>query len=134
MTRSGQDVTGAGGRILALPMPYRSPARYLAPAALAAVAIASFVILGSGGDRAADGSDFLLTTTPRPLPPPVSQPAPARRPRPESGPGRTYVVQSGDTFAVIAQRTGVSVEQIQQLNPTADSRNLRVGQTLRLGG
>jgi LysM repeat protein len=44
----------------------------------------------------------------------------------------SYVVQSGDTLSSIAARTGVSVEQIQRLNPAVDPQILISGQKLKL--
>ncbi len=44
----------------------------------------------------------------------------------------TYTVQAGDTFGSIAEETGVSVEELEELNPTVDSQALTVGQELRL--
>ena len=44
----------------------------------------------------------------------------------------TYTVEAGDTFGSIAEETGVSVEELQELNPTVDSQALTVGQELRL--
>jgi LysM repeat protein len=45
---------------------------------------------------------------------------------------RTYTVQPGDTLASIAEETGVSVEELQELNPGIDSNSLSIGQELRL--
>jgi teichoic acid transport system ATP-binding protein len=44
----------------------------------------------------------------------------------------TYEVQTGDTFGSIAEETGVSVEELQELNPTVDPQALTVGQDLKL--
>jgi LysM repeat protein len=44
----------------------------------------------------------------------------------------TYVVQSGDTLTAIAAKTGVSVAEIQQLNPSIDPQILVEGQRLKL--
>jgi LysM repeat protein len=46
---------------------------------------------------------------------------------------RTYWrVQAGDTFASIADRFGTSIEDLVQLNPTADPQALRIGQRVRV--
>ena len=48
-------------------------------------------------------------------------------------PGRkTYTVRPGDTLAGIAESTGVSIEELQELNPGVDSNSLSIGQELRL--
>ncbi len=43
-----------------------------------------------------------------------------------------YEVQSGDTLTGIAQKTGVSVERIEKLNPELDPQALQAGQKLKL--
>ncbi len=43
---------------------------------------------------------------------------------------RTYIVQPGDTLYLIAERFGVSVDDIVQLNPTINPNSLQVGQEL----
>jgi LysM repeat protein len=45
---------------------------------------------------------------------------------------RFYTVQSGDTFGAIAAKTGISVSELQRLNPGVSSNALRVGQKLRV--
>jgi hypothetical protein len=47
-------------------------------------------------------------------------------------PSAFWVVQSGQTLDLIAQRTGVSTHTIEQLNPDADPGRLVVGQRVRL--
>ena len=44
----------------------------------------------------------------------------------------TYTVKSGDTLGMIAEQTGVSVEQLQELNPDLDPQSLTVGDRVRL--
>ena len=46
---------------------------------------------------------------------------------------RFYTVQTGDTFGSIAAKEGISVEQLQSLNPGVSSNALQVGQKLRTG-
>lgn len=45
---------------------------------------------------------------------------------------RTYTVQSGDTFASIAAKTGTTVVKLEHLNPGVDPGALRVGQKIRV--
>jgi LysM repeat protein len=45
---------------------------------------------------------------------------------------RTYTIQSGDTFASIAIKTGTTVARLEQLNPGVDPTALRVGETIRV--
>lgn len=54
-----------------------------------------------------------------------------------SAPGpsdNTYVIQAGDNMYEIAQRLGISLEELMKLNPTVDPTGLEVGQVLRLPG
>jgi len=45
---------------------------------------------------------------------------------------RTYTIQSGDTLAGIAAKTGTTVARLEQLNPGIDPNALRVGQPIRV--
>ncbi|MGZ4290359.1 MAG: LysM peptidoglycan-binding domain-containing protein [Gaiellaceae bacterium] len=45
---------------------------------------------------------------------------------------RRYTIQSGDTFASIASKTGTTVARLEQLNPGIDPTALRVGETIRV--
>lgn len=46
--------------------------------------------------------------------------------------GRTYTVQSGDTLESIAQKTGTTVAQLEQLNPSINPTALQVGEKIRV--
>jgi LysM repeat protein len=51
----------------------------------------------------------------------------------ETGPqSETYRVRPGDTLGTISERTGVSVEDLQELNPDIDPQTLTVGQRIQL--
>jgi hypothetical protein len=45
---------------------------------------------------------------------------------------RSYSVRSGDTLASIAQRTGVEIERLLELNPSVDPQGLVTGQRIKL--
>jgi LysM repeat protein len=45
---------------------------------------------------------------------------------------RYYTVRAGDTYAVIAKATGVSVVVIRRLNPGVSSTSLFIGQRIRV--
>jgi putative chitinase len=52
-----------------------------------------------------------------------------------SGPGGTYTVQSGDTLSGIAQRHGVSLNDLLSANPQiSNPNNIQVGQQINLPG
>ena len=108
--------------------PRHGAARYAAPAAfLLAVTIA--VLLIRAGLENNSGSQ---TTTQGPV---TTRPAPGTTTRPTTTrktAARYYTVQTGDTFGTIASKEGISVEQLQQLNPGVSSNALQVGQKLRV--
>jgi LysM repeat protein len=54
------------------------------------------------------------------------------QPRKHHAAKRFYTVQSGDTFGTIASKEGITVEQLQSLNPGVSSNALQVGQKLRV--
>ena len=45
---------------------------------------------------------------------------------------KTYTVKAGDTLGTIAETTGVSVAELQELNPELDPQSLTVGERIRL--
>jgi hypothetical protein len=106
--------------------PRRSPARLLAPVALVVtlVAVAIVVSNSTGNDDNGDGGSANRTAEPRPR-----QEERQQRRRPQ----RTfYRVRLNDTLSLIAEQTGVPVEQLEALNPDLDAQNLIVGQRIRL--
>jgi len=64
--------------------------------------------------------------TPTPRPTPVVTPTPTPEPT-----NRSYVVQSGDTLLIIAERFGLTLGQLMAANPTiTDPNRIRVGQVI----
>ena len=53
-------------------------------------------------------------------------------PAPAAPSGDTYTVKSGDTLSAIAERLGVSVDELISLNSITDPTKLEVGQVLRI--
>jgi len=102
----------------------RNPARVVAPLALlvALIAVVAVVQL-SRGDSGTSSSDSQPSGT-RSV---ATQPARRHRPAPKA-----YVVKAGDTLSVIADRTGVSLDEIMRLNPSVDPNALQTGQRLKL--
>jgi len=45
---------------------------------------------------------------------------------------KNYTVKSGDTLGMIAEKTGVSVPELLELNPELDPQSLTVGDRIRL--
>jgi len=130
----------------------RHLARFAAPAAfLLAVTIAVLLVrsgLGGGGSSPPAATTTQTTTRAHTTPsvttlPPVTAPATttattatttATAPPPTTSvPGATYyTVQKGDTFTIIAAKSGTTVAQIEQLNPGVSSNALSVGQQIRV--
>jgi LysM domain len=105
----------------------RSPARLLAPVALIVtlVAVALVVSNSTGNDDSGGGDDGNATRT--------AEPRPQQQERQQQRPQRTfYRVRLNDTLGLIAEQTGVPVEQLEALNPELDPQNLIVGQRIRL--
>ena len=102
----------------------RSPARFLAPLALVAFAFALFSILGGGGGG---GGEQPANTTSEPAATATATPTrDAKRKR------KVYVVKPGDTPSGIAEKTGVSLEELEKANPDLDPQLLAPGQRIRL--
>ena len=51
-------------------------------------------------------------------------------PAPPQCPNGFLTIRPGDTFFLLAQRFGTTVQAIQQANPAADPNNLRIGQVI----
>ncbi len=106
--------------------PRRSPARYLAPLALAATIAGTYAVVHHGLARPANDKH------PR-------RQVESRRPR-RGSPARTspttgaryYVVRAGDTLDAIAARSHISLRTLEALNPSVSATSLRVGQRLAL--
>lgn len=96
-------------------------ARFLAPIALAAVAVGIYLILHSGLHThhvTTPHSSTLLTA-------PQSRHRAGRRPR-------YYRVRAGDTLSAISIHTRVSILRLTELNPGISPNSLQTGQRLRL--
>lgn len=94
--------------------------RLLAALALVAAVLAVFVVLSSntGGDDDSGKKD--------------NRAAKSRQNSNKKPKQASYEVQGGDTLTGIAQKTGVSVERIESLNPELDPQALQAGQKLKL--
>jgi LysM repeat protein len=107
--------------------PSRSNLRLLAPAALGVVALL-FVILvitsvsGGGGDEGpTPAADTTTPTTKTTAKKKVVKKTPA-----------TYTVKTGDNLGAIAQKTNLTVEKLQELNPDLDPQAMVTGQKIKL--
>ena len=103
----------------------RSPARFLAPIALVAFAVALYSVAkdpGKSSESNSSGTNPTATAT--------STSKSSAKKKKTSKKRKTYTVKSGDTLSGIAEKTGVSLETLNELNPDADT--LSPGQKLRL--
>lgn len=113
----------------------RSPARFLAPLALIAVVVAFLAVVnGSGGSGSTDtgspaSSTAAKTTTTQKSPQKKTASTPASA---KEDPGKTYTVQVGDTLGGIADKTGVPLQTIEDLNPSVDPHAMVAGQKIKL--
>src|SRR5918997_121463 len=106
-------------------MARRNPARFLAPVALVAFAVALYTVVQdarspAGGDTGAPAG---ATATPS-----ASGTATKKKKSSSKRKRKTYTVRAGDTLSGIAEKTNVSLETLRELNPRADT--LSPGQKL----
>ena len=108
----------------------RSPARFLAPLALVAFALALFIVLDrtTGNDEEPAGTN----TTTQPAGKTPSGKEEGSKKKKKSKP-KTYTVKVGDTPSGIAEKVGVPLETILELNPDVDPQTLAPGAELKLG-
>jgi LysM repeat protein len=105
----------------------RSPARFLAPIALVAFAVALYSVANDSRDSTGSnpgGASPTATSTSN------SKSNSKKKSSSSSKKRKSYTVKSGDTLSGIAEKTGVSLETLNELNPDADT--LSPGQKLRL--
>jgi hypothetical protein len=110
----------------------QSSLRALAPASLVVFAIVFLIVVIaslSGGDESSSTDAERVT---------ITEPQPRDRARERARRARRlaargiYVVRAGDNLFSIANRTGVPIETLRALNPTADPQGLVTGQRIRL--
>jgi LysM repeat protein len=110
-----------------------SPLRALAPASLVVFAIVLLIVivtsLAGGDDTSSSRSDTQTLTEPQKR---SSARLRAERRARRAALRGVYVVRAGDNLFTIASRTGVPIETLRELNPTADPQGLVEGQRIRL--
>ena len=95
--------------------------RWVAPIAFLAVITIGALLVRAGFEQGRHHRATSPTTTV------TSKETHSRKPR-----VRSYTIQSGDTLASIAAKTGTSVARLEQLNPGINPTALRVGQKIRV--
>lgn len=111
----------------------RSPLRFLAPVALVAFGIALFMILSSPGE---EGNGSAPSASDRQKDKDLGASTKKRRkkrsPASDALPTRNYTVKAGDTLGSIAEKTGIPIDKLQELNPQVDPQQLTSGQKIKL--
>lgn len=97
--------------------------RIFVPLALIALVVAIIVVASNSGYSGGTGS--ATTSTPSATTTTNAQAAPKTH-------RRRYTVRAGDTLGAIAEKTGVSVATLEDLNPGLDPTQLVAGQKLKL--
>jgi hypothetical protein len=98
-----------------------APARIAAIVALVGALVLAIVVIGGalGGDSGGSGGHRHGGKA-------------AHHSKPKHDVPASYVVKSGDTLISIAHSNGVTVGQIERLNPEVDPQILIAGETLKL--
>ena len=104
-------------------MARRSPARLLAPLALVGFVIALVLVIQGANSGSSDKTKATPAASASATP---TRKQKARKQR------KRYVVKAGDTPSGIAEKTGVPLSQILELNPDLDDQTLTVGDKIKL--
>jgi LysM repeat protein len=105
----------------------RRAAHVAAPFIFLAAVTLAVLLIRAGLESGASGR---TTTTAVPTETARAHTTTAHKPKP--GAGRFYTVQTGDSFSSISVKTGVSIAELERLNPGVSSNALHVGQKLRV--
>jgi LysM repeat protein len=108
-------------------MRHRSPARWLAPLALATCAFAVYAVVHH--ETASDGHGSTTSTKTSTSAKGTRGTSTTRR---RTAKAKTYTVKSGDVLSAIAIKTGRSVAELESANPSMDASTLHPGQKLKL--
>jgi teichoic acid transport system ATP-binding protein len=109
-------------------MAHHSPARWLAPLALVAFLLALVVVLGASGGDGTDEVAAPAGKTSTATPTAKKKSSSAKKSKAKS----TYVVKLGDTPSAIAAQAGLSLEELERLNPDLDAQLLQPGDEIRV--
>jgi LysM repeat protein len=114
----------------------RSPARFLAPLALIAVLVAFLAIVSGSSETEKPSSTSETTSTSSTKSTTTATKTSTAKTKKKSAKrdasDETYTVQVGDTLGGIADKTGVPLERIEELNPDVDPHTMNAGQEIRL--
>ena len=110
-------------------MAARTPARFLAPIALVAFAFALYTVVQNARDNAGTSSSSTPAQT---TPAKSGSSAKSGKKSSKSHLKKAHRVRAGETPSSIALKYGVTVKQLEKLNPDMDPQALTVGERLRL--
>jgi LysM repeat protein len=114
----------------------RSPARFLAPLALIAVLVAFLAIVTSSGGGGGGSTTEESTSTTSAQTSTTKKKTGSTKTRKKAAQreyaGKTNTVQVGDPLGGIADKTGVPLDRIEELNPDVDPHAMTTGQEIRL--
>jgi LysM repeat protein len=104
--------------------------------ALIAVLVAFLAIVTSSGNSGGGSSTDGSATTPAANTSTTTKTTSSTQAKKQSTAGttsqKTYTVQVGDTLGGIADKTGVPLQRIEELNPNVDPHAMVTGQEIRL--
>ena len=106
-------------------MARRNPARFLAPIALIAFIFVLYSVVQDAREPAGGNSGTKSGETASPT-------ASSKSTKKKKKKAKTYTVKSGDTPSGIAEKTGVPLETLEELNPDLDPSTLAPGQKIKL--
>jgi LysM repeat protein len=110
---------------------HRSPLRILAPTAVVVFGLASIIVIATSGGSGGGGGTSTTKLERQDLGAKKSN-ATSRRQGSGALPQGTYIVKRNDTFGSIADKTGIPVERLQELNPDVDPQTLHEGEKIKL--
>lgn len=101
----------------------RSPARFLAPIALVAFGFALYTVVQDAREPAGGPASEVTAT-------PTADKTATKKSK--SKKRKTYKVKSGDTASGIAEKAGISLDTLLELNPDLNPQALTPGTRLKL--
>jgi LysM repeat protein len=112
----------------------RNPMRIFAPVGIVVFGIALILVIATGGGGGGGTSrGASAAEKARDLGPSVKTKTVKTRSKPSGKLSQdVYVVKRGDTLGAIAQKSGVPVQRLQELNPGLDQFSLVAGQRIKL--
>jgi LysM repeat protein len=112
-------------------MAARSPARFLAPLALLGFVLALLLVVSHSSSDGGSTGNPAKSNQQQPASTSTASGGGKSSTGKSKGP-RFYTIKSGDTPSAIAEKTGVPLTTIEQLNPSLDPQALSPGERIKL--